>query len=157
MARTVRPLAVDDRPVGHRHFVQGEQHRAISGLASWIARTLDGRAIVEQRRRNYFSLLSRLHDVAAPVAQELQPGVCPLFYPLWCRNKRATQALLADAGVETIDFWSEGSPLVRRNEFLEVEALRAHVLELPIHQDLTSEDMEALARVVRGALRAQAQ
>jgi dTDP-4-amino-4,6-dideoxygalactose transaminase len=150
--RSVRPLAVDSLPVGHRTFVPGQERLGISPVSVALARRLDHRRIVEQRRRNYYALLGRLRDVSTPLVQVLEPGVCPLFYPLWVEDKRAVQARLAQLGVESIDFWSEGSPLVPAGAFPEVEALRRHVLELPIHQDLDGADMEALAGAVRRAL-----
>lgn len=150
--RSVRPLPVDAVPVGGRHYEPGQETLGISPVSVGIARRLHHREIVEQRRRNYYALLGRLRDVSPPMVQVLEAGVCPLFYPLWVEDKRGMQARLAAMGVEAIDFWSEGSPLVPAGAFPDVEALRRHVLELPIHQDLDAADMEALAGAVRRAL-----
>jgi selenocysteine lyase/cysteine desulfurase len=156
-ARAVRPLPVDAKPVGHRTFAKGQENLAISPLSSHIVQRLDMEAIVDRRRRNYYALMARLRHLSTPMVHELAPGVCPLFYPFWCENKREVQAHLAAEGIESIDFWSEGSPLVKRGDFPEVDALRAHVLELPIHQDLDTNDIEAIAAGVRRALGAEGQ
>jgi dTDP-4-amino-4,6-dideoxygalactose transaminase len=150
--RAVHELPVDSRPVGNRRFVPGQERMGMSPLVRSLALQLDAERIVDRRRRNFYALLGRLRSVSPPLVQELAPGVSPLFYPLWCPRKRRVQELLAAANVETIDFWSAGSPLVRRGEFPEVDALRDHVLELPLHQDLETEDLESMARAVRQAL-----
>jgi perosamine synthetase len=153
MLRSVRPLPVDSRPVGSRRFAKGQENLAISPLTLRVAEQLDLTQIVEQRRRNYYALMARLRHISPPMVHELEAGVCPLFYPFWCDDKRRVQARLAQAGVESIDFWSAGSPLVKPGQFPDVDALRAHVLELPIHQDLQLCDIEALASAVRQAMR----
>jgi dTDP-4-amino-4,6-dideoxygalactose transaminase len=152
LARRVVKLPVDGAPVGTRRFVPGEEQRGVSPVVLQIARALEMRDIVEQRRRNYYALLARLRDVSPPLVHELGPGVCPLFYPLWCEEKPLVRARLLRAGIESIDFWNAGSPLVEKGAFPEVEALRRHVLELPVHQDLDQADMEAMAAAVREAL-----
>lgn len=145
-------VSVDRLPVGTRHFDPARVDVGISALSLALARRLDHAAIVEQRRRNYYALLARVRDLAPPLVHELPTGTCPLFYPLWCEDKSAVRQRLAGEGVEAIDFWRHGSPLVPEGAFPEVEALRRHVLELPIHQDLGAPEMDALAAAVRRAM-----
>jgi dTDP-4-amino-4,6-dideoxygalactose transaminase len=147
-ASGVRPVST-----GTSIFDPARVDLGMSGLSARIARRLDAPAIVATRRRNWFLLLGRLRDRAAPVLTELPAGVCPLFYPLLCDDKSEVQARLAARGIETVDFWRTGHPLCPVEEFPEVEDLRRRVLELPVHQDLGPEDMAYLARVVREAIR----
>lgn len=150
--RRWRPLPVDARPVGGRSFVPGQERLAISPVSLAIAHRLDARTIVERRRRNFQALLGALRDVAPPLVHQLPRGVSPLFYPLWTPEKRRLQAALAAEGIESIDFWREGSPLVPARKFPDVEALRAHVLELPLHQDVDEADVARMVEAVRRAL-----
>ena len=143
--------------MGNRTFAKGQESLALSPLTRHIVERLDMQAIVDQRRRNYYALMARVRDLSPPMVHELGPGVCPLFYPFWCENKRMVQAHLAAEGIESIDFWNEGSPLVERGDFPEVDAMRDHVLELPIHQDVDMYDVEAIAGAVRRALGAEEQ
>jgi dTDP-4-amino-4,6-dideoxygalactose transaminase len=124
----------------------------MSGLSSFVAGRLEAREIVAARRRNYFLLLGRLRDRVPPVFGELPAGACPLFYPLVVDDKAAVAARLAARRIETVDFWREGHPLCPRGEFPEVEALRRRVLELPVHQDLSPEDVANVAQAVEEAL-----
>lgn len=142
------------RPVstGTSTFDPGAVRLGMSGLSARIARRVDAAALVAARRRNYFLLLAGLRDRAPPLLPELPQGVCPLFYPLLCDDKGAVKARLAARGIETVDFWRTGHPLCPPERFPEVAALRRRVLELPVHQDLTPEDMAFLARCTREAL-----
>lgn len=145
-------VEIDRLPVGTRHFDPKRLPLKMSWLSHFIARGLDHRSIVEQRRRNYYALLLRLRDVSPPLLHELPTGVCPLFYPLWVNDKTQILKRLEEAGIEAIDFWREGSALVEKGAFPEVEAMREHILELPIHQDLDGADMDALAAAVKRAI-----
>ncbi|HYG69673.1 MAG TPA: aminotransferase DegT, partial [Anaeromyxobacteraceae bacterium] len=124
----------------------------MSALSEHIARRADHEAIVAARRRNWFLLLGRLRDRAAPPFAELPPGVSPLFFPLPCRDKSAVKARLAARGIETVDFWRTGHPSCDPARFPEVAALREQILEIPCHQDLGPEDMAWVARCVQEAL-----
>ncbi len=138
---------------GTTHFDPASADVAMSPMTELVLRGLPFDAIVEARRRNWSVLSSRLSDLAPPVQDELPAGACPLFYPLVCEDKDRVGTLLAEQGIETVDFWRDGHPACRREEFPEVDALRRTVLELPLHQDLTSDDMSWLATAVERVIR----
>jgi dTDP-4-amino-4,6-dideoxygalactose transaminase len=137
---------------GTMHFDPDAADVGMSRLTRLIAENLDYDQIVERRRRNWALLLARLRDVAPPIQTELPPGACPLFYPLLCRDKGQAAARLAALGIETVDFWREGHPACRVEQFPETFALRERVLELPLHQDLEPDDIAYLASAVEEAL-----
>ncbi len=153
MGRAVRfATGVHALSTGTTHFDASAADVGMSRLTELILENLDFDRIVEARRRNWSLLFSRLRDVAPQVQGELPAGVCPLFYPLVCKDKESAAARLLTRGIETVDFWSEGHPACPREAFPEVEALRRGVLELPLHQDLTPEDMAYLASAVEEVL-----
>jgi dTDP-4-amino-4,6-dideoxygalactose transaminase len=123
----------------------------MSALTARIVERLDHDAIVAARRRNWAELARRLGRLAPPVVEELGPGVCPLFYPFITEAQAGLMARLAARGIETVDFWSVGHPACPAGAFPEVERLRRTVLELPLHQDLTLDDVAYLARSVEEA------
>ncbi|HTP26034.1 MAG TPA: DegT/DnrJ/EryC1/StrS family aminotransferase [Anaeromyxobacteraceae bacterium] len=137
---------------GTMHFDPSAAEIGMSRLSRLVLENLEFEAIVAARRRNFSLLLARLQGVAAPIASHLPAGVCPLFYPLLCPDKRSAAVKLAACGIETVDFWSQGHPACAAEAFPEVEALRRQVLELPLHQDLTPEDMAYLASAVEEVL-----
>jgi dTDP-4-amino-4,6-dideoxygalactose transaminase len=142
------------RPVstGTRHFDPAAAGLGMSPLSAVVLRNLDYEAIVAARRRNWFLLLGRLRDVSPPIFSELPPGVCPLFYPFATDAKRPLQQKLAARGIETVDFWRTHHPSCPEGAFPEVDGLRRRVLELPLHQDLSPEDMAYVARAVEESL-----
>lgn len=137
---------------GTMHFDPLAADVGMSRLTELILENLDFDAIVAARRRNWTLLDARLQDLAPRVTPELSRGVCPLFYPLLCRDKESVAVRLLARGIETVDFWRDGHPACPREAFPEVQALREGVLELPLHQDLTPDDMDYLASAVEEVL-----
>jgi hypothetical protein len=146
-ASGLRPIST-----GTSTFDRGLVELGMSGLSRFVAERLDVAGIVAARRRNYFLLLGRLRERVPPVFGELPAGACPLFYPLLVDDKAALAARLAARRIETVDFWRDAHPLCPPNEFPETEALRRRVLELPVHQDLSPEDVASVAQAVEEAL-----
>ncbi len=152
-ARAVhRATGLREISIGTDHFDPECATVGMSGVSRLVLANLDYDRIVEARRRNFTTLLTRLGELAPPVWAALPRGTCPLFYPLVCEDKRAVATRLAACGVETVDFWSVGHPECDRAAFPEVDALRRSVLELPIHQDLGDEDMAFVAAAVEEAM-----
>ncbi len=137
---------------GTMHFDPVAADVGMSRLTELILENLDYDAIVAARRRNWRQLDARLSGLAPRVTPELGRGVCPLFYPLLCRDKESVAAGLLARGIETVDFWREGHPACPPEAYPEVQVLRRGVLELPLHQDLTPDDMDYLASAVEGVL-----
>jgi dTDP-4-amino-4,6-dideoxygalactose transaminase len=150
--RLVNRAGVERVSTGTQHFEVKDVQLGMSALSHLVLRNQDFARIVEQRRRNYFLLYAMLRDIAPPVTGELKPGVCPLFYPISVDHKPAAMARLLTRGVETVDFWGLRHPAVAAGEFPEVDTLRERVLELPIHQDLGTADIEYVATCVRELL-----
>jgi hypothetical protein len=108
---------------------------------------MDFAAIVGRRVENYRLLASMLAGEAVPVFPVLPDGVCPLFFPLLVADKHEAAAALRRRGVDALEFWNDSSdsgaemgPAARH--------LRQHVLELPIHQDLSAKHIAHIARQV---------
>lgn len=155
--RAVEVGNVERVATGTQHFERENVELGISALTLRIANCQDLPTVVERRRRNYFSLLSALHDIAPPLLAELPTGVCPLFYPLVVPqgiDKRELQRSLLQKGIEAIDFWRYFHPACPAQEFPEVTRLRETILEIPCHQDLSTEVMGTVADAVRDSLRA---
>jgi hypothetical protein len=77
----------------------------------------------------------------------LPDGVCPLFFPIVVGDKAAAARALQQRGVDALEFWNES---MESGDEMGPDArfLRRHVLELPIHQDLTPRHLAHVAREV---------
>jgi hypothetical protein len=49
-----------------------------------------------------------------------------------------------------MEYWNGGDPDTRRPEHADAWYLREHLVELPIHQDITPEQVDFMARRVLG-------
>ena len=137
---------------GTQHFDRARVGLSISPTSHVVAQAQDFAGIVERRRRNSFHLLARLRNLSPPVFGELPPGVCPLFYPLQTRDKQAVLARLHANGIEAIDFWRVGHPVVPPGTFPEVDQLRQSIVEIPCHQDLSPAVVDRIAVAVAEAM-----
>ena len=72
-------------------------------------------------------------------------GVCPLFFPVFVPDKHAAALALQHRGVDALEFWNEGVEPDGREMSADARFLRTHVLELPIHQDLTPAHIDYVA------------
>ena len=90
--------------------------------------------------------------VAPPTQGELPRGVVPLFYATNVEKKRAVLARLSSRGVEGRNFWEQHHPDLPPGVFPDTDELHRTQLELPIHQDLDSEDIRRIAAAMRAIL-----
>jgi hypothetical protein len=81
--------------------------------------------------------------------EDLDEGVCPLFFPILVRDKHATAQALWRRGIGAVEFWNEVLPEAERDSGPGAQYLRAHVLELPIHQDVSSSQVNYIADQVQ--------
>jgi dTDP-4-amino-4,6-dideoxygalactose transaminase len=151
-ARHVAPTVPGGAVPGSPHFDRNWVHLGMSPLALRIALAQDRDSIVERRRANYQLLREKLEGAAPPLFDELSPGVSPLFYPLKVTDKVRVAERLAARGIETVDFWRFFHPACPAELFPEVAELRRTVIEIPCHQDLGPDRIEAIAAAVRAVL-----
>lgn len=144
--RILTSAGIQREPVGDIGFDPSRVGTEMSWLARKLLHRFDYEQIRQKRRENFRLLRDRLAGRAALGVEDLSPGVCPLFFPLLVADKAGAAQALHEQGIEAVQFWNAGDPEARGNP--EVEFLRGHVLELPIHQDLTPEHLEYMARCV---------
>lgn len=101
--------------------------------------------IRRRRRANFLRLRARLDGRVALLDKDLEAGVCPLFFPILVPDKRSAAHALSRRGIEAVEFWNFGDPEARGPAYSEAQFLRDHLLELPIHQDVTPDQVEYIA------------
>jgi dTDP-4-amino-4,6-dideoxygalactose transaminase len=132
-------------PVGDTGFDVAGADTAMSPLCHALLRRFDYRAIRERRRSNYTHLLERLSGRTSVLDKPLAEGVCPLFFPLLVRDKREAAHAFRARGIEAVEFWNQGDPEADGPRFPEVRFLREHLLELPVHQDVSPSQVDYMA------------
>ena len=124
-----------------------------AAAAVWIADRVHTGRIVALRRRNYAVLAESLRALrnARPLFSDLPPGVVPYVLPLYVDDPSASYHALRDAGVPVFrwdDVWP-GRPDIPGDVG---RVWATHVFQLPCHQDLTSNELERIARRVRAVI-----
>lgn len=116
----------------------------------WIADGVHRERIVALRRRNYQLLAKLLTGMAGArvMSAELTDSAVPYVFPLYVYEPQASYLPLRRAGVP-IFRWDEvwpGTPVIENDHGLD---WATHVFQLGCHQDLSVEDIEAIAATVR--------
>jgi len=141
----LRALDVDRVPFGDIGFDRDRVHVAISPLSLRLLERFDYDDIRGRRRANFLMLRERLDGGATLFPRELEAGMCPTIFPMLVPDKHAAAEALRARGIAAMEFWNHGDPEARGADAL---FLREHVLELPIHQDVTPDQVEYMAREV---------
>jgi dTDP-4-amino-4,6-dideoxygalactose transaminase len=155
--RALKASKVEPVLAGTQHFNRAHARFGPSLLTEHLLRVQDVPEIVSRRRRNYTFLLERLRDVSVPLFDTLPAGVVPLCYPLLVEDNRWFMEKLVARGIEAVDFWREGHPACPVSSFPDVARLRASLVEIPCHQDLTLDTLALMVTVIRETLAAQPQ
>ena len=147
LGRAAAALDVRRANVGDIGFALDEVDLAMSAVSARLLERLDYAAIRRARVDNYRRLDAQLDPTVPRVFPALPEGACPLFFPILVADKHATARALQRRGVDALEFWNQsadsGAEMAGDAHFL-----RAHVLELPIHQDLTPRHLAHMARQV---------
>jgi dTDP-4-amino-4,6-dideoxygalactose transaminase len=145
------------KEIAWRRIFEDRWHspRGISGLSLALIERSDPAQIVARRRRNYERLDALLRDAAGyrPVARSLPGESCPLYLPIFIRNRTAAFVKLFAARVEPFIFGMFHHPAMMAEAFPESRRMRDEILCLPIHQDLGDADIDRVASVALPLLR----
>jgi len=141
-------MRIERTAVGDTGFDLSKVDIEMSSICHAILRNLDYEKIRHQRRKNFLYLCNLFDGKICSVFHDLPKGVCPLFYPIFVRDKGKAATILREHCVEAVEFWNSGNPTMPVSDFPDVQFLRKHLLELPIHQDLQERQLEYLARQV---------
>jgi len=150
VGRAAGVLSVRRANVGDIGFNLDEVDLAMSPVSQRLLERFDYGDIRRRRVDNYRRLAERLGGDAVPVFRALPDGVCPLFFPVLVDDKHETAERLRARGVDALEFWNDSSEPGGHEMGPDAQFLRRHVLELPIHQDLTARHIDHIARQMSG-------
>jgi dTDP-4-amino-4,6-dideoxygalactose transaminase len=145
MGRAVSALDIRRATVGDIGFELEDVDLAMSDITAFILKRLDCGAIRQRRIENFRLLSEQLTGVVARPLPEPAAGVCPLFFPILVPDKTVVVAELRKNGVEALEFWNDSVEPGGSEMSAQARFLRSHVVELPIHQDLTARHMAHVA------------
>ena len=135
-------------PVGGAGFDAADAGVGMSGISRRLLGCWDYRNVRRRRRRHFRLLLKRFSGRVALLPRSLEPGMCPLGFPILVRDKGQAARALWARGIQAIEFWNQGDSEAEASGSSEAAFLRRHVLELPIHQELSPAQVEYMAEQV---------
>lgn len=145
IGQSLSSIGVNRLPVGDTGFDLGNAGVGMSPLSYSLLRRFDYERIRHKRRENFLRARQKLAGRASLLREDLKDGVCPLFFPILIADKYLAARSLWQRGIGTVEFWNEGDPAAKGGGFSDAQFLRRHVLELPIHQDVTPAQVEYMA------------
>lgn len=129
-------------------FDVATMNTGMSPICHRLLRGLDYESIRRRRRENFILLRERLSGQVKLLREDLEEGVCPMFFPILVPDKHAVARALHARGVNAIEFWNYGYPEAENQTSRDARFLRDHLLELPIHQDVTPAQVHYTANQV---------
>lgn len=144
--RRLRAANVRHVPVGDIGWNIGNVNIAMSAISNKVMIGLDYQQIRKKRRENFLRMREKLDGRVRMPRGDLRDGVCPLFFPILVRDKAGAARALRQQGIGAIEFWND--PQTNPNIGPDARYLREHVLELPIHQDVTSSQVDFITNQV---------
>jgi dTDP-4-amino-4,6-dideoxygalactose transaminase len=143
IGRKLRSAKVRHVPVGDIGWNLSNVNIAMSSISDKVMGGLDYEQIRRKRRENFLVLRQKLEGRVKLLREDLPEGVCPLFFPILVRDKAAAARALLHQGIGAVEFWNDP----QSNPHIGPDAwyLRSHVLELPIHQDVSKPQLEYIA------------
>ncbi len=124
--------------------------RAMSDASRRRYLAIDHGTVVARRLQNYRQLHALFSGLAGvePLLDPGAEGFVPLLFPLWVDNPAPLLASLDRAGIEVGLHWSAIDARFPIEQFPEVVRLKAHLLVMPVHQDMSSDDQARIAHAV---------
>lgn len=126
----------------------------MTGLSRRMLGNVDLEQIVRRRRDNYHHLLRALGDIRGikPLYRDLPNEVCPWMFPVLSTALKDLHKHLRARGVEATAWDGVVHPSLPLERFREAAYLYSHLVFLPVHQDLTVRQLDAMVAVLREVL-----
>jgi perosamine synthetase len=133
------------------YYDESIQDMTASAVTRHIIKHTNPEEVIQQRRQNFLQLHKALasSQVFKPLYPKLPEGVCPLFYPVLVENRENLSNRLTERGIAVIQWWSGFHRDFSWTDFPEAQYLKEHLLALPIHQQLTFEDISYMIHEIQ--------
>lgn len=135
----------------HKEFEIGDVSMPLSKVTKYLLPKIVDEQTANFRRENYRFLLKHLGDMVPAPFNFLPEGASPFAFPVEVNNPRDFLARLRLRGVMGLLFWLNPHPSLPVTNFPKSKSLREGVLALPVHQELTAENLQQIVDAVKEA------
>jgi dTDP-4-amino-4,6-dideoxygalactose transaminase len=126
----------------------------MSRLSRRILQQADITPIIRQRQHNYTYLLDAIQALpeVTPWFRQLPKDVCPLAFPMTVRGQADFHLVLRARGIPATTWGGVRHPALPKEVFPNADYLYQNLIALPIHQSLSSADMQTMVQVLAEAI-----
>jgi dTDP-4-amino-4,6-dideoxygalactose transaminase len=129
-------------------FDQSLVNLRMSRISRWVFKRSDIPAVVAKRRENYALLrreLSALSGVRV-MFSDLANDHCPWVFPIVFEGIERAHLALRARGIPAVTWGGVRHPSVPRGTFPEADFLYDNLVMLPVHQNLSEADLQAIVQ-----------
>ncbi|MBD1397725.1 aminotransferase class V-fold PLP-dependent enzyme [Pontibacter sp. JH31] len=133
----------------HKEFEVGDVSSPPTRMTKFLIPKIVDEKTADRRRENYRFLLKHLGDMVPAPFAFLPEGASPFAFPIEVNEPRDFLARLRLKGVMGLLFWLNPHPSLPVDEFPRSRLLREGVLALPVHQELSFENLQQIVDSVK--------
>jgi CelD/BcsL family acetyltransferase involved in cellulose biosynthesis len=130
-------------------FALGSSPSSPSSATLFLLPRIVDEGTAPRRRANYSMLLDELVDLVPKAFRNIPEGASPLVFPLETSAKPKLLEDLAKRGIHARDLFSAPHHTLPSEQFPTATALRRKLVGVPVHQELSLEQIERLVTAVR--------
>jgi dTDP-4-amino-4,6-dideoxygalactose transaminase len=136
-----------EMPISY-YYDEDVSNKGISAISNYLLKKFDVDSIIRKRRKNFLKLLAMLsgHNSFEILYSDLPIGVCPLSFPVIVKNRDELMIKLRELSIDAVAWWKGYHKGLKWDEFPEARFLKDNVLTLPVHQDLSDEDVDYIGK-----------
>jgi perosamine synthetase len=126
-------------------------NQKMSRVSRWLRTRSDIPAIARQRRENFQFLRDRLCNLPGVTLlhADLPDSVCPWIFPIFLNDVPSAHIRLQQEGIPAVNWAGVRPPAVDSASFPDANLLYDNLIFLPVHQDLTSHNLDAIVHAVQ--------
>lgn len=147
-------LSADYSP--ERDLALGDPRSKVWASVGPLLRRLADPHAAALRRSNYAVLAETLGECLPPAFADPGTGAAPFVFPFRAERKDPTLSRLRENGVLGLDLWSTPHPALPAGRFERAGRLRAELIGLPVHQELSADDLRRISEAARPAVASRA-
>ncbi len=132
-------------------FEEDLVNEPITRTSRWVLRHSDSEAIAKARLENFLVLREELRkiDGVKILFEDAGPRVCPWVCPIVIDGVADGHLSLREAGIPAVTWGGVRPPHLPPGQHAEAEFLFANCIFLPVHQNLTADDMRLIAKKIK--------
>ncbi len=123
----------------------------ISRISAGILKSSDPHKIFNCKRKNFKRLRDGIIEInnIKLLLENLPEGVCPLLFPLKVSDVFKWIRELNTMGIKATRWWEGFNQKLNWDDFPEAKNLKQKLLVLPVHQDLSDEDIDYMVTSIK--------